>query len=190
MGKYTPLIEYLNSTQQSQLELHFSFIESILNSPLPASARQYSAWWANSRANDSHSWAHQWLQAGWEKTDLSLTDEKVCFTRFEQFHIDDPKAAEGYERDRVILSKSRNRARAEKRRALDNNQCQCCGFTMEMDGKYVIEVHHLSPLSISKETVTSINDLVCLCPTCHRISHLKKPPFEIEEVKKLIKTPY
>jgi predicted HNH restriction endonuclease len=33
-------------------------------------------------------------------------------------------------------------------------------------------------------TVTSVDDLVCLCPTCHRIAHTRRDrPLSLDEVK-------
>lgn len=54
--------------------------------------------------------------------------------------------------------------------------CECCGF--EADKVYpgivshLIEVHHRTPLSsIEGSTITTLDDLAILCPTCHRAIH-------------------
>ncbi|MBK8569876.1 MAG: HNH endonuclease [Nitrosomonadales bacterium] len=48
---------------------------------------------------------------------------------------------------------------------------------------YVIEVHHLEPLSATGERETKIEMLISLCPTCHRIAHLRSTPYSVEEIK-------
>ena len=55
--------------------------------------------------------------------------------------------------------------------------------------KYIIEVHHIVPLSqIGKQYIIDpTKDLVPICPNCHTIIHLKKDPcYTIEEVKMMI----
>jgi 5-methylcytosine-specific restriction protein A len=64
----------------------------------------------------------------------------------------------------------------------DDFTCQACGFRLELNGRYVIEVHHVDPLS-SGERESSLGDLVSLCPTCHRIAHLRSLPYSVEEIR-------
>lgn len=71
--------------------------------------------------------------------------------------------------------------------------CAVCGF----DGaKYygknfneIIEVHHLNPVSAGKRKTTP-DDLVPVCPNCHRALHSKqgKEPYTVQELKKIIST--
>ena len=103
------------------------------------------------------------------------------------FDFEDLEAEEGYKQDKVYLYTKRNREIVDKRKELDNYTCQVCGFHLEIKGKHLIECHHKNPLSEGDVRITSINDLVSLCPTCHRIVHLRKPPFTIEEVKLILK---
>ena len=51
-----------------------------------------------------------------------------------------------------------------------------------------IHVHHLIPLSqIGREyRVDPLNDLVPICPNCHAAVHRRIPPFEIEELQRLM----
>lgn len=69
-------------------------------------------------------------------------------------------------------------------------KCVICGmdfgdkFGEEFSG--LIEVHHLEPLSLSKEEheIDPIKDLVPLCPNCHRMIHKKRDrPFTLEEMR-------
>lgn len=96
---------------------------------------------------------------------------------------------EGRLEEATYLRKSRNRDIVEQRKKLDRNTCQVCGFKFSLDNTYVIECHHKHSLAaIDKETVTTLDDLVCLCPNCHRIAHIRKQPYSIEELKNLIGT--
>jgi 5-methylcytosine-specific restriction protein A len=55
-------------------------------------------------------------------------------------------------------------------------------------GKGFIEVHHLIPLSdIKKEyELDPIKDLRPVCPNCHAMIHMRKPPYTPEEILSLI----
>ena len=121
----------------------------------------------------------QWKPKKFKSTELIKTKVNI-------FNIEDIEAEEGYKQDRTYLYTQRNREIVEKRKAMDEYTCQVCGFYFEIDGKKVIECHHIYPLSEGEERVTRIEDLISVCPTCHRIIHLRKPPFSILEVKQLI----
>lgn len=115
-----------------------------------------------------------------------LNQTKVQTAKAKIFNLEDIEAEEGYKEDKVYLHTKRNRDIVELRKAKDNYTCQICGFHFELNGKKIIECHHLKPLSEGEVRITNINDLISVCPTCHRIIHLRKPPFESGEVKKLI----
>jgi 5-methylcytosine-specific restriction protein A len=53
----------------------------------------------------------------------------------------------------------------------------------------IIEVHHVRQIAeIGKSyQVDPINDLVPLCPNCHRVIHQKSPSFSVEEISAAIK---
>ena len=78
-------------------------------------------------------------------------------------------------------------------RANKGYTCKCCGFDFEKKygelGKNFIEVHHVVPLASRKECIVPDvdNDLVCLCPNCHRMIHRKKENGEIYKVEELQK---
>lgn len=185
MGKYTPLTEYLRGSDGAEVSLSFREIERIIGAALPDSARKHQAWWANSRTADSHTWAHEWLAAGWLRGELDLAAETVVFRRLEHFEPDSREALEGYEIDRSLLAPARNAALAAKRKRRDGYTCQACGFFLEVDGRHVIEVHHLNPFDGGGERVTSVGDLTSLCPTCHRIAHLRSVPYSVAEIQGL-----
>lgn len=100
--------------------------------------------------------------------------------------LDSDSAHEGYIQDRTLLSRKRDQKLVEKRKALDNYECQACGFSLTVESKSIIECHHMFPLSFG-ERETKIEDLVCLCPTCHRIAHLRSEPLNLEEIKSYVK---
>lgn len=98
------------------------------------------------------------------------------------FPIDDPRAIEGYALDRKILSGSRNTSLANQRKFKDNYTCQACDFRLKLNGRYVIECHHKFPLGDGAVRETTLDHLVSLCPTCHRIAHTSKEPLDIPQI--------
>ena len=71
--------------------------------------------------------------------------------------------------------------------------CKVCEFNFQSKygsiGQGYIHVHHLMSLSEVKEdyTVDPIRDLLPICPNCHAMIHSRKPPYLIEELRKIIK---
>jgi len=89
---------------------------------------------------------------------------------------------EGVLKEYTFNRGSRNRKVVNERLKKDGYTCQACTFRYENDGKYIIDCHHLTPIS-EGITITNINSLVSLCPTCHRIAHLKSPvPYNLDEI--------
>jgi len=82
MGKYTPLVVYLQEIppDQNEVTLSFADIENIIGNGLPPSAYKYRAWWANERIG-THIWAHAWLKAGWRVDSVNLKSQRVSFVR-------------------------------------------------------------------------------------------------------------
>ena len=72
-------------------------------------------------------------------------------------------------------------------------KCQVCEFDFEMnygpEGKGFIEVHHIERLADRQLSETNpITDLIPLCPNCHRMAHLRTPPYVPDEIIKMIQT--
>ncbi|WP_457967576.1 HNH endonuclease [Pseudomonas sp. R4-84] len=82
MSKYAPLANHLKAQLEDSVELTFTHIDSLV-SGLPPSARNHDAWWANSRTEDSHTWAHLWISAGWECS-VDRENEIAVFRRASQ----------------------------------------------------------------------------------------------------------
>jgi hypothetical protein len=85
-----------------------------------------------------------------------------------------------HERNQTII-------KAKKRHA-KSLDCEICGFSLVRvygaNAKDYCEVHHLIQLSeAERETETYIKALAILCSNCHRVVHLRNPPFSLNEVK-------
>lgn len=99
----------------------------------------------------------------------------------------DDGVEEGLKQDRTIVFRTRNRRLIQKRKDKDNNTCQACGFKLRIADTYIIDCHHTNPLALNDAvSVTRIEDLVCLCPTCHRIAHTERYPLSVKRIKAII----
>jgi hypothetical protein len=97
----------------------------------------------------------------------------------------DRGAEEGYQQDRSVTFRKRNARLIKERKKQDNYTCQACGFRLQVNETFIIDCHHKYPLSHGHGArITEIDDLICLCPTCHRISHTRKHPLEADEIRK------
>jgi len=70
--------------------------------------------------------------------------------------------------------------------------CEVCGFdffaTYGPLGEGFCEVHHLSPLSASDESVTTTPaDLAVLCANCHRVIHRSDPMLSVAELSAVVR---
>lgn len=65
MAKYDALINHLRGIEAEHVSLTFAQIAVLLGEPLPDSAHRYAAWWSNSPTDPTHSWAREWVAAGW-----------------------------------------------------------------------------------------------------------------------------
>lgn len=87
-GKYEPLREHLAAVLRrgdAAVQLSFAELDKFV-SALPASARKYRAWWANS--GQPHSWT--WRDAGWM---VSKVDQVKGFVRFERSAVPTDRTA-------------------------------------------------------------------------------------------------
>ena len=84
-------------------------------------------------------------------------------------------------RTEVVLSVAeRNTSYRLKVLGRDKNTCRACGFFARETR--MLDVHHLNPIAEGQRK-TTLNDLVTLCPRCHRKAHTKSPPLSVEEIK-------
>lgn len=80
-SRYALLAIWLSklTSKTKDITLQFDQIEAIIGGPLPPSAREHRAWWANDTVG--HAQSKQWLDAGWRTSYINLTDERVVFVR-------------------------------------------------------------------------------------------------------------
>jgi hypothetical protein len=77
--KYDPLHRYLRQQTGSRIAMTFQQIESVIERPLPASARKHRPWWANDATGHAHAGA--WLRAGFRTEQVDMEGEKLVFVR-------------------------------------------------------------------------------------------------------------
>lgn len=82
-GKYAPLRSYLDGrpAHETHVTLSFRDIETILERPLPRSARDYRPWWANHAGRSVSPQARAWLEAGFHVDSVALDRRSVRFVR-------------------------------------------------------------------------------------------------------------
>ena len=106
MGKYEPLTHYLENRPDEIWDTGFAEVERVLGFPLPASAHEYPAWWANQEPG--HSQTRGWRDAGWETGRVDLAGKRLRFVRTRkrsrQADVlqEDPAIADLWERARRI----------------------------------------------------------------------------------------
>jgi hypothetical protein len=79
VAKYDPLFKFLCQAGNQPVELTFDEIEYLVGA-LPASARRYSAWWANESAGTQHVQAIAWINAGREVVSVDRDHGRVRFS--------------------------------------------------------------------------------------------------------------
>lgn len=106
------------------------------------------------------------------------------------------EADEGNLASATVRFRRRNRALVEAKRAMhlqrNEMRCEVCGFSFRSFFSHIeresLEVHHKNPLAEQKAViVTSIDDLVLLCPNCHRACHSFQPGLDTDELRKLVR---
>jgi hypothetical protein len=80
-SRYAPLADWLQSQPGGTdlVKLTFDEIEKIIGGDLPTSARTHRAWWANDP--QAHPQSQLWLDAGWRRSYLNMTEGIVTFQR-------------------------------------------------------------------------------------------------------------
>lgn len=81
MSKYEKLANYLSGLADQKVSMTFADVEQVLGSKLPPVAYSSNAFWANSRTNDSHTWAHLWQGAGWQASNVDVPGQKLVFIK-------------------------------------------------------------------------------------------------------------
>lgn len=95
---------------------------------------------------------------------------------------------------KLVTCVSYTRSRRNRKKCLDTFGyiCSACGLDPRAlygpEGKYIIHVHHLTPVS-KMEGPRALNpelDLVPLCPNCHNFVHKFNPPKLVSEIQQII----
>ncbi len=90
---------------------------------------------------------------------------------------------EGEVEERLKKERKRNRQYRPRVFEVYGTNCMACGYVPPQTD--VMDVHHLDPIA-EGERKTTIEDLVVLCPTCHRHAHIESPPIPMERLKVLV----
>lgn len=75
----------------------------------------------------------------------------------------------------------------------DTARCACCGMSFAAcygdSTAHLVHVHHLDPLSSSRgeRRVDPVRQMRPVCPNCHAVLHLRRPPLSVDEVRALIR---
>lgn len=76
-SKYYPLFEYLQKCDRDYITLTFAEIETLMQKPLPDSAKNQKAWWSNRSKNAVQSTA--WMNAGYRVEIVDFEAKSVTF---------------------------------------------------------------------------------------------------------------
>jgi hypothetical protein len=95
------------------------------------------------------------------------TIAKRCAIIFEIENICNKRNQKKKEERNIIKSNLRNEISKCKNNIIDyyDGKCQICEFNL----KPLLEIHHILP--ISQGGTNSLDNLTCLCPTCHTVMH-------------------
>jgi predicted HNH restriction endonuclease len=108
-----------------------------------------------------------------------------------------PGFKEGNKKERLHIRRERNRTLVEtaKRLFIDKHGrlfCEACGFNAvdayRLPERALIEAHHKVAVSdLTAGSYTRVEDLVMLCPNCHRAVHHRRPWLTVDELISLIR---
>jgi hypothetical protein len=93
----------------------------------------------------------------------------------------------------VVLTRyERNPAARERCIRRYGTTCMACGLSFAQrygpETNKLIHVHHLKPLaSVGARSSHPVRDLRPVCPNCHAVIHLTKPPRTIEQIKRMLR---
>lgn len=104
------------------------------------------------------------------------------------------EAEEGRERQRMVTFRERNRALIEAKKRTSTGQCEVCLQNLKVIYRLpnigCLHAHHIKPYAENKGVrVTSINDLILMCPNCHAAAHSFKPVLTPQQLSKRIAAP-
>ena len=111
---------------------------------------------------------------------------------FDDVDIHDHGVTEGSRQLVFHLARERKQSLVlRKKKSAASLNCEACKFSFSQiygatAAKYC-EVHHLVPLGkVEHTTRTRMQDLAILCANCHRVVHLRNPPYTLEELRAIL----
>lgn len=106
--------------------------------------------------------------------------------------IHSPGASEGNRRLILHLVRERNQGLVQRKKKFAASlACEACLFSFSQrygtGAAAYCEVHHLVPLAeAGQSTRTKLQDLAILCANCHRVVHMRNPPYTLDEIKQML----
>jgi predicted HNH restriction endonuclease len=108
-------------------------------------------------------------------------------------HVEQPSSLEGKRILRMHLARERDpKLVAFKKQAAASLACEACGLLF--GDRYgaraadYCEVHHLLPFAqLDAPRKTRLKDLAILCANCHRVAHLRTPPYTIDQIRRMLR---
>jgi 5-methylcytosine-specific restriction protein A len=122
---------------------------------------------------------------------MAAMAELIGYDTIEDEPADETPAFEGAVLQSVVQRRERNPRNRLLCIRIHGERCMVCELEPRLAygvAGGIIEVHHLEPVALLAEPrpYDPRNDLVPLCPSCHRALHTRRPvPFGIEELKTL-----
>lgn len=114
-----------------------------------------------------------------------------CQTYYDE--IPNPETVfEGAKKEIVVNCYERSHEAREKCIAAHGCKCAVCGMDFEKMygeiGRGFIHVHHIVPISSIGEEyqIDPGKDLIPVCPNCHAMLHRKEPPYNVDDLRKLM----
>jgi len=95
---------------------------------------------------------------------------------------------------KTITVEAAERIRAARQRCLEFHGTRCVVCGVDMGERYgsaaagFIHVHHLDPLGTAQgqRAVDPERDLRPVCPNCHGVMHLARPPYTVEQMRGML----
>ena len=132
----------------------------------------------------------------YKKTDIindsdKFSDILISFILF-IFPYEFEAEEEGSATSEILTKYERSRLNRSLCLAYHGYNCKACNINLKEKygdiARDFIHVHHLNPIAEGGNiTPNPITDFVPLCPNCHSIAHLRKPPLTIDEIQTMLK---
>ncbi len=154
----TPKLKYVRPDTVSDMQL--------ITTKETKNGNTYTTWYAVDNNNSSKQ------QTNTSTKGTPSNNNKAMYEDAELEDIDpeDRKVIEGQFIELKVMVRKRNSGIAKICKKNDDYMCQACNFSY---GGKIVECHHLRPMAHNKSSniEVKLEDLVTLCPTCHKLAH-------------------